>query len=342
MPKSFVSENNATALMQGIAEKFKRAVKVDEVTCYYDDDNVLHARVWAGTLARYYVEKDKIPPDTEIILTDYDGIPPVSYPDDYYVNGVKIVPWSTGSDADVKAMLAGADAGKINIHEYWQIGDIRTQHMDAIAANPNGAFVDGVAEGDVKLALMNKGYMGQSGIHFAVGQADGSHGFARMNTTYTNVGSWRDSAMRADLNNLYFNAFGETFRSCFKPFTVTTIEEYRGTELQTTTDYLALFAEKEVFGEGWKYSESDTKHKLSNDTEANALSQIEYFKIDKSHIYHTSTNTDKSESSWLWWLRSPSTEEGPNYFCVTMASGRTVNGIANNSNSAGIVPFFCI
>lgn len=46
---------------------------------------------------------------------------------------IPIVPWSTGSDEDIAAMLEAHYAGKINIWDYWEIGQERVVHLNAIS-----------------------------------------------------------------------------------------------------------------------------------------------------------------------------------------------------------------
>ena len=45
---------------------------------------------------------------------------------------IPIVPWSTGSDEDIAAMLQAHYEGKINIWDYWEIGQERVVHLSAI------------------------------------------------------------------------------------------------------------------------------------------------------------------------------------------------------------------
>ena len=43
-----------------------------------------------------------------------------------------IVPWSTGTDEQIAAMLEAHYAGKINIWDYWSIGQERVVHLNSI------------------------------------------------------------------------------------------------------------------------------------------------------------------------------------------------------------------
>lgn len=187
---------------------------------------------------------------------------------------VKIVTWADGTPAELKAMLDAHDAGKINIYDYWSIGDERIEHLSAIAANPNGAFTTAMAAQDVVMVLMNEGYMDQQGIHYVVGQKDCLNQEGRVNATMSNAGSWGSCLMRVDANNLYYNAFDSDFKALFKQFDVITAETYNGSTNQTVQDYISMFAEKEIFG-----------YRLqANPCEADALSQMEYYKTTANRI----------------------------------------------------------
>ena len=240
----------------------------------------------------------------------------------------KIVTWADGTAAELAAMLAAHDRGDIDITDYWSIGDERTIHLNAIAANPNGAFTTAMDAQDVVMVLMNEGYMNQQGIHYVVGQKDCLNQTGRMNATATNSGSWGSSLMRTDLNNLYYNAFADNdFKALFKDFTTTTIAEYNGSTLQTVTDKVALFAEKEVFGS------LPMAATMSNSVEASVLIQIEYYKTAANR------NKQANGSIYLWWERSP-TNVNAQKFCCALSNGNS--GSYDASNIRGIAPFMCI
>lgn len=236
---------------------------------------------------------------------------------------IEIATWADGTPAQLAAMLQAHDNGLIDINDYWSVGDERTEHLSAIPANPSGAFTTAMGAQDVVMVIMNEGYMNQQGIHFAVGQKDCLNQEARMNATGTNTGSWKNSLMRADLNNLYYNAFSADFRALFKPFGVLTAQTYNGSTNETVQDYFALFAEQEVFGAAT----------FSNTTEAGALSQIKY--------YEASSNIIKSKSGvaeW-WWERSPN-KNANNGFGFILNDGRASTNGANGTG--GVSPFGCI
>ena len=242
-------------------------------------------------------------------------------------NYLAIVDWkdgaNRGTDEQIKAMIDAADRGEINLSDYWSVGDERTVHLSAMTAG------DGLntaqPEQDVVLVLMNEGYpgTGNEGVHFVWGQENSLSEKGRMNTSDTNSGSWNGCAMRADLNNKYYNALPATFRSCLKQFNVITAQTYNGSTNQTSQDYISLFAEKEIFG----------SVSYSNTTEASVLSQIEYYKTTANRIKQA------KGSNYAWWERSPYSS-GATGFCRVISDGNANHNGA--SYASGVAPFGCI
>lgn len=238
----------------------------------------------------------------------------------------KIVTWADGSDEEIKAMIDAADAGQINLNDYWSVGDERTVSLSAMAATGVG---ETHAAQSVTFVLMdtgaNSGYKDANDktVNFVVGLKHCLNESGYMNSTNTNAGSWDGCARRAWCNNVFRAAIPATLRDVFKQFKTVTAETYNGSTLKTSLDYFALFAEKEIFG----------TRTYSNTTEANALKQIKY--------YETAANRAKKAngSSSLWWDRSP-TSSATGSFCVVASNGSVGNGSA--SNARGVAPFGCI
>ena len=234
---------------------------------------------------------------------------------------VEPVTWADGTDEQIKVMIDAADAGTINLADYWSVGDERTVHLSAMTAGD--AFIDGQPEQDVVHVLMNEGYPGNPRVHFVWSQKDCLLKIGRMNPDNTGSVSWKwnDCAMRANLNDKYYNALPAVYRSCLKQFNVITAQTYDGSTNQISSDFISLFAEKEIFGSAT----------YSNTTEAAALSQIEYYKTASNRIKQVNGRNS------IWWERSRYSGET---FC-----GVNLGGNADYYGSPytfGIAPFGCI
>lgn len=66
-------------------------------------------------------------------------------------NGVKIVSWAEGNYDEIGAMLDAHYAGKINIADYWHIGDIRVEYMSEI---PESNGFEHHAGHDIELVIV--------------------------------------------------------------------------------------------------------------------------------------------------------------------------------------------
>ena len=239
-----------------------------------------------------------------------------------------IVTWADGTDEEIKAMIDAADAGEVNLADYWSVGDERTVHLSAMTAGDG--LNDAQPEQDVVLVLMNEGYPGNPNVHFVWGQKDCLLQYGRMNASNTNVGSWNGCAMRADLNSKYYNALSATFKNCLKQFNVITAQIYNGNTNQVSQDYISLFAEKEIFN----------FRQNSNTTEANALSQIEYYNTTSRRKKKVGVSNSAFTSADYWWERSPYSDNA-NYFSCATPDG-SPSSVYYATTARGIAPFGCI
>lgn len=240
---------------------------------------------------------------------------------------IEIVSWSEGTSAQIKAMLDAEKAGQIDTSEYWNVGDKRTFHLSAIAAYSVGGveIIGAQSAQDVEIALAHKGLYKDSNndtVSWVVSFVDCLNQQGKMNSTNTNSGSWEDSAIRTYLNDYVFEAMSEDDQAIFKQFKTITAEPYNGTTLETSIDYLALCAEKEIFGQAT----------YGNATEADALTQFDYYKAIESHTKHANGNL------CYWWERSPC-KDYDSAFCLANVGNASFNPAAQNQ---GISPFGCV
>lgn len=244
----------------------------------------------------------------------------------YNDGDVKIVSWQNGTEDEINAMLEAAFAGKINLSDYWSVGDERIIHHSAMAATGVG---ESHAAQDQTWVIMdtgeNSGYVFEDNtpVHFVVGMKDCFNTKGYINSSQTNAGSWDGCARRTWCNEVLPSSFPTKTRGFFKPFKTVTAETYNGSTLKTSIDYFALFAEKEVFG----------SRSYSNTTEANALKLITY--------YGTAANRIKNINGEVngWWLRSP-TKDYNHMFSVTGWNGTASFNTAGSAYP--LSPFGCI
>ena len=160
-----------------------------------------------------------------------------------------------------------------------------------------------------------------------------------MNKTDTNEGGWRASKMRntilgsTDVANPAANtlmaALPADLRAVLKPITKYTNNVGKSSDVSSTTDYLPLMAEFEVYG----------RQNFANPNEKTYQAQYEYYKNGNSKAKYKQNDVTSTE---YWWLRSPSFEYRADFCLVDKAMDRkySLTGISNSSR--GVAPVFLI
>ena len=237
-------------------------------------------------------------------------------------NKVEIVSWADGTDEEVAAMVAAADAGKINLGDYWKAGDTRTVRLSAMSATGVG---ESHAAQDVQLVLTDPGHYtlaNGKACSFVVLQKDSLSEYGYMNSSTTNSGGWNSCQRRTWCNNVYRNAIPASLRGIFKQFKVRTANG-SGSGVTESTDWFSLFSEKEVFG-------STT---YANSSAESQNTQLNWFKTSSNRVKRS--NGTEIE----WWERSPRSSNSY-AFCRVLSNGAAGTNRANRTFA--LAPFGCI
>lgn len=220
------------------------------------------------------------------------------------------VTWASGTDEQIVAMVADADAGLINLADYWTVGDERQVTLSAMDATGVG---ESHVQQTVTLVLMNAGgktlanptASGRTECSFIVGMKNGLAEKGYMNSSNINSGGWEACARRTWCNNVFRNAIPESLRDIFKRHLNVTANGSSSTTTEST-DYFALPAEKEVFG--------SVTH--ANSTAESSLTQFEYYNTTANRI----KKSGDSGSAYNWWERSPRYDYSSS-FCYVYSDG---------------------
>lgn len=234
------------------------------------------------------------------------------------------ISWADGTDEHIAAMVAAADAGQINLSDYWHEGDTRTVHLSAMAA-------DGVGEShvaqDVQFVLSDPGHFTLANgkkCNFVVNMKDCLKEGGVMNWENTNSGGWNSCPRRTWCNSVYRNAIPSGLRPAFKQFK-TKAATGMGTASTTSTDWFSLPSEMEVFG----------RVDYANSSAESGNTQFQYYKTASNRIKKLGIN---GRADW-WWERSLSSYYSTN-FCVVDVTGSAYDSEANIDE--GLSPFGCI
>lgn len=247
---------------------------------------------------------------------------------------VSLVSWSTGTDAEIKAMVDAYYEGDLTLEDIqtvWSVGDERAVSLSAMSATGVGESHVAQTQTFVIMGFGGKKLAsdGTTDVLAIVGQknllANGtSNENGYMNSSNTNNGGWNSCARRTWCNSVYKNAVPETLRAIFKEFNNVTADGNSSTTV-TSADYFALPSEKEVFG---------------STTYANATAEMGNTQFD---YYKTAVNRIKkrgdSDLADYWWERSPRSGTGT-AFCIVNDGGAI--GAGNASSTYGFAPFGCI
>lgn len=256
---------------------------------------------------------------------------------------LKIVTFADGTDAEIARMIKAHYAGKINIGEYWAVGDKRTIHhnaMDATGvseshkANDYAYVIIGIEHDDLVTAINGK-------VKAAItiqterllyldttteynNSLDASHECGYMNSSDMNSGGWEGCERRTWCNNVYKKCLPAYVQSMMKQVKKLTSVGGQSSTIKTSNDYAFLLSEIEIFGNiPYSFGGEGT--------------QYQYFKNATANRYK-SPRTSNSYASGIWWERSPCRSANES-FCVVNAVGDT--NIADASQERSLAPCLC-
>ena len=203
--------------------------------------------------------------------------------------GPKIVSWSTGTDAEIVALIAAADLGDVDLYEDagWRVGDERTIHLSAMSAM--SPLADSYEAQDIDMVLMSRNHFtlvtpkasGKTTCDFVVGQkkvlsANYTSRKTAMNGTRVTTGGWNSCARKTWCDTTYKNAFPSSIIPIFKQFYAPYNQAYNSSTLSNSTGYFALYGVVEVLG-------ASGKNVRCCQGEQNETSQFEYFSLSASN-----------------------------------------------------------
>ena len=246
---------------------------------------------------------------------------------------IDIVSWHDGTDAQITAMIQAADAGQINLTDYWTVGDERTVQLSAMAATGVGkshaaqavtlVLMDSTCTG-FTLASATSG--GKTKPSFIVGLKNSLAEAGYMNSTSINTNGWSGCARRTWCNDVFRAAIPSTLRGIFKQFKW---KQGKGggasSGLLETTDYFGLAPEKAVFGSAT----------CSYSDEAALYAQWKWYQTASNRI----KKLGDTGSAYNWWECSPCSDASYS-FCRVNSYGGAHYDYADYS--FGLAPFGCI
>lgn len=251
--------------------------------------------------------------------------------------GLKIVTFADGTDAEITKMIEAHYAGKINIGDYWAVGDKRTIHHNAMSAtgvseshkaNDYAYVIIGIEHDDLVTPINGKTkaaitiqtermlYLDTTTKYNS--SYDTSHECGYMNSSRTNEGGWQDCERRIWCNEVYKKCLPTYIQNMMK-------QVKKKTSGGISNDYAFLPSEIEIFG--------STTYSFAGEGK-----QYQYFKNATANRYKKPRHGSDYVSGY-YWERSPFSS-GSNSFCRVSLDGGAGTGDA--SDTFGVVPCLCI
>ncbi len=257
----------------------------------------------------------------------------------------KIVTFAGGTDEEIAKMIQAHYDNKINISDYWSVGDTRTVSLSAMEATGVGEshraqdvqFVIGDFDHDdletpinghtkASVTLLQKDcLMDASNASNPVdGSTNKENGY--MNISDTNSGGWKNCARRTWCNNVYFNALPSAWQSMVKTVTKRTSVGSRQSAIENVQDKIFLAAEIEIFGSTPNsFAREGTQYQYYKNATANR------YKMPKWNSYLDSSS---------YWERSPYSDNNSD-FCNVLGRD-VVDNYISAIIAIGIAPCLCI
>ena len=257
---------------------------------------------------------------------------------------VKIVTFADGTDEEIAAMIESHYNNKINIADYWAVGDTRTVSLSAMSATGVGEshraqtvqFVIGDFEHDdlatpinghtkAAITLLQKDCLmdATNASSLNNGSINTENGY--MNSSNTNSGGWKNCARRTWCNNVYFNAFPSAWQSMVKTVNKKVSVGNNSPTIETVQDKIFLAAEIEIFGStAYSFAGEGTQYTYYKNATANRYKMPKW---DSSYVSNT------------YLERSPYSGNST-YFCIVNFNGSADDGRA--SDVYGVAPCSCI
>ena len=256
---------------------------------------------------------------------------------------LKIVTFADGTDDEITKMIEAHYAGKININDYWAVGDKRTIHHNAMAAtgvseshdaNDYAYVIIGIEHDDLVTPINGKT---KAAITIQTERMlywdttteyndsyDMVHEYGYMNSSSTNDGGWEGCVRRKWCNSTYRQCLPTYIQNMMKQVKKLTSAGSQSSAIKTSNDYAFLPSEIEVSG--------STSYSFTGEGK-----QYQYFKTTANR--YKKPRYGSGYASGMWWERSPYLRSSSN-FCFVSTDGSASYYSANYFY--GVAPCFSI
>lgn len=255
----------------------------------------------------------------------------------------KIVTFADGTDEEIAAMIDAHYNNKLNIADYWAVGDKRKVNLSAMSATGVGeshraqvvefaiagfdhddltTAINGHTKAAVTLTQVDCLMDAECAVGTKYGENNTENGY--MNSSKTNVGGWKSCARRIWCNNTYYNALPSEFRKMVKEVNKKTSAGKTSSNIAITADKIFLLSEIEIFG--------NKSYSVSGEG-----TQYAYYKTTANR--YKMPKWSSSTASSIYWERSPCQTWESN-FCLVVYGGQALYDDANRVHECA--PCLCL
>lgn len=258
----------------------------------------------------------------------------------------EIVSFSDGTDEEIAKMLKAHYNGTINIADYWNVGDTRVMHLNAMPSGTGASeshvsqdmtmVIIGIEHDDLKYPISGKT---KAAITLQCRELLGNNGSEEYgyiwgtNITTSNTDNYSNNPRRTWLNGTFINALPSTIQPLVKTVIKKNIANHSNPTSAgpDTEDKAFLTSYPEMFGFA-----SYSYYKGSVLLEGQ---QYVYYNSNTRRVKYINNNGSAGSTAYYYWLRSPSSS-GPNGWICVNNNGSVNNG--SGSNTYGLTPAFCL
>lgn len=245
---------------------------------------------------------------------------------------LKIVSWAEGSDEEIVAMIKAANDGKIDLHDHWNVGDIRTIEMTAETnfGWKAGSYNWRLLDTNFKTLATPIGNQTKSNFLIGLENLEDTRGF-RMHSVDTTEVDWSNCELRNNMNTYLLNAFPLVWQE--EGIIKRVVNQYSKRDYTNGTVNDLFFIPGEWEGLG--------RQKWARTTRSSD-GWIQWYQTPE-HRYKTPTdNFDNDTQGACYLFRDCSTDS--NRFCMRRCSDgdKEAHDLVPSNNLWRLSPHFCI
>ncbi len=245
-----------------------------------------------------YGEKKKV----SSVWVNKDGIPTKVFSN---TKSISDITWQNGTYKEISKLLELHYAGKIDIRDYWNVGDSREVSLHSIL-DGNYYIGDEIVELTI-IDFCHDFSINGGKAAVTIQMKDCLTEGGQMNNTKTNTCGWFNSTMRVFCNTSFLRSLPTELQNLIKPVYKATMD-YRGNKenplLNTQPDSCFLLSETEVFGDADVCAQGSKGEG----------SQYRYYFKQENRKKSFNNSTSLTYNSW--WLRSIYTLDELSFFHI--------------------------